>query len=83
MQYRIFTVDPGKHQDASQYVFIAAFPDQQTAADYTRYLFGKPKARGKTIIIKRIEECSVDVSEGAIDGMITALGEVIPSDELS
>ena len=82
MQYRIFVGKPGAYKGLSSLEFVAAFPDQDSSAEYVRYLFEKPRAKGKEIVIKAVESCQVNSSEGVLVGLISSMGEEIPIDEL-
>ena len=82
MQYRIFIGEPGAYKGLSSLEFVAAFPDHDSSAEYVQYLFGKPEANGREIVIKTVESCEVNSSEGVLVGLISPMGEEIPLDEL-
>lgn len=75
MNYRIFVADMGNFRDSSKYEFIAEFSNQKAAASYVQYIVGKKRYAGKDIIIRSVENASIDPSEGVVDGVISAMGE--------
>lgn len=75
--YRIFMADAGGFRDPSKYEFIAEFADQKITSSYVQYMGGQKRYLGKDIIIKVVDIKGYDTADGKIDGVITALGEVL------
>ena len=81
VHYRVFVSAPGEFRDPTKYEFIAEFADQKEASHYVQYIGRKKRFSGKDIIIKAVDVETYDPADGHIDGVISAIGEVLNVEE--
>lgn len=79
--YRLFIADGAEFCDSAKYEFVADFAEKQRAWEYAKYMIGRERYAGKSIIMKTVSASDVKAADGSVECVLLASGEMPFLDE--